>query len=742
MSTLPSTLKLLAFAGGLICALAAPVAAGTEAGAGHKPLSIDRLYRLPWLVGTRPVSPQWSPDSRQLAFLWSDGGSNFRDIWLTDVDGRTPIRVTSMERPALPPEAGFDVAPLEQVARAETDPGVSTLLWAPDGRHLLFGFHDQLYTVIPGAPPARIAGLAPGAHEVAAAPSGDRIAYVSEGDLYVARLDGATAVASRAYGPGRSGVSVESFTWSSDGTRLALVESDETRVPVRGIPTYLAAETGLIPVKRPFPGEASAFRRLGIVAAAGGPVRWADLGPDPLDEISSVAWSPDGRELLVDKSDLYIKDRRLLIIDAASGTSRMLLREQDPHNVTAEWWADWSPDGQGVYFTSDRDNDYHVYYEPRAGGQPRAVTRGPWAVFSATLSHAARALYVVTNEGRAEERQVYRVPLTGGTPQRLTTTPGTHDPVVSPDGRTLADVYSNDLAPPDLYVQATRPAGPTGARRVTHAPLPEFEQYHWVAARYVDFSNLNDGARLHARLTLPPDFDPHRKYPAILGSVYSNTVHNQWGGRVYHPTWGIDQYLAQQGYVIMNVDISGSSGYGKAFRQRIAEDYGGVDVEDLYSAVRYLVAQGYVDEHRVGIWGSSYGGLLTTMSLFKRPGVFRAGVAAAPATSLYHAQTGEMRTMMAPQDHPKQYAAASAFLHSGGLADHLMIIHGMKDDTVLFKDTITLTQRLISQGHDLDLVVLPDAPHGWDTEGLAQTRFAFHKLAEHFRRYLGEGPTP
>ncbi len=247
---------------------------------------------------------------------------------------------------------------------------------------------------------------------------------------------------------------------------------------------------------------------------------------------------------------------------------------------------------------------------------------------------------------------------------------------------------------------------------------------------------------LHARLTLPPGFDPTKKYPAILGSVYSNTVHNQWGGRIYHPTWGLDQYLAQQGYVILNVDISGSSGYGKTFRQRIGMDYGGVDVDDLYSGVKYLVGQGFVDEHRVGIWGSSYGGLLTTTSLFTRPGVYQAGVAGAPATSLFHAQTGEMRTMMAPQGHMQQYEKSSSFLKSGGLQDHLMIIHGMRDDTVLFKDSITLEQRLILQGKDIDLVVLPNAPHGWDTEDLAQTRFAYRKLVDYFQKYLGGETSP
>jgi dipeptidyl-peptidase-4 len=202
----------------------------------------------------------------------------------------------------------------------------------------------------------------------------------------------------------------------------------------------------------------------------------------------------------------------------------------------------------------------------------------------------------------------------------------------------------------------------------------------------------------------------------------------------------LDQYLAQQGYVLLNVDIRGSSGYGKAFRQRLDLGYGGIDVDDLYSGVKFLESQGYVDMQRVGMWGSSYGGLLTTTSLFTKPGVYKAGVAGAPATSLFHALTGEMRTMMAPQDHQQEYTQASAFLKSGGLQDHLMLIHGMRDEVVLFKDSVTLQQRLILQGKDARLLVLPNAPHSWDTGAMVQTRYAYHQLIEFFKQYLGEGP--
>jgi dipeptidyl-peptidase 4 len=706
-----------------------------------KKLTIERLYSLPWLVGTKPEGPKWSPDSQRLAFLWNDEGTNFYDVWLADRTTGKAVRVTSMPRPLSPVDPGTDIIKLEQQARAETDRGVSDVLWAPDGEHLLFNFHGQLYQVMPGQPPQRLINSDLEQNNASSSPHGNRVAYLSGGNLWVMTLDGNKASTKEIYAPGKNEVSVEEFHWSADGKHLAFIESDASRVPTRGIPNYLGAETTLPRVKRPFPGEPSESRRLGIVSADGGDVQWAELGGDPLDLFFGISWSPDSKSILVDKSDLYIKDRRLLLVDPNTGSAKLLLQEVDPKNVTAEWWSDWAPDGRGIFFISDRDNDYHVYYESITGGEPKRITSGKFAVFSASVCPAARALFVVTNQGKVEERQLFRVPIMGGEPQRITETPGTHSPVPSPDGQYLADIFSSDGTPPDLYLikASASQVAAHSMEQVTHSPLPEFYEFHWVTARYVDFPNVNDGTMLHARLTLPPGFDPTKKYPAILGSVYSNSVHNQWGGRIFHPTWGLDQYLAQQGYVIMNVDISGSSGYGKSFRQRIGMDYGGVDVDDLYSGVKYLVGQGFVDEHRVGIWGSSYGGLLTSMSLFTRPGVYQAGVAGAPATSLFHAETGEMRTMMAPQDHMEQYAKSSSFLRSGGLHDHLMIIHGMKDDVVLFKDSITLEQRLILQGKDVELVVLPNAPHGWDTEGFAQTRFAYRKLVDYFEKYLGSG---
>jgi dipeptidyl-peptidase-4 len=226
----------------------------------------------------------------------------------------------------------------------------------------------------------------------------------------------------------------------------------------------------------------------------------------------------------------------------------------------------------------------------------------------------------------------------------------------------------------------------------------------------------------------------------IVGSVYSNTVRNQWGGRNAHPLWGLDAVLLDRGYAVFAVDVAGSSGHGTAFRRRIRLDYGGVDVDDLHSGVEYLIREGIADSSRIGLWGSSYGGLLTTMSLFTKPGVYAAGIAGAPATNVWHALTGEQRVMMRPQEQMAEYAKASSHTKAAGLRDHLLIIHGMRDVVVLYKDSVWLTQYLMQMGRDVELLSLPDAQHGWDTEGLYQTRFAFRRMLEFFDRHLGITP--
>jgi dipeptidyl-peptidase-4 len=189
------------------------------------------------------------------------------------------------------------------------------------------------------------------------------------------------------------------------------------------------------------------------------------------------------------------------------------------------------------------------------------------------------------------------------------------------------------------------------------------------------------------------------------------------------------------------VNVRGSWGQGRAHNQGLRHGYGIVDIEDLHSGVEYLVGEGFVDPARVGIWGSSYGGLMAMMSLFKKPGVYAAGIAGAPATNVAHAYPAQMWVMgeAGGADQPGRYEAQSALYHSAGLADPLMIIHGTRDPVVLYADTIAVVQDLIEREQPFELVTLPGVGHGWDAEGPAVRRFAFDKMIGFFDRYLRPG---
>ena len=709
-------------------------------------LTIDRLYSLPHLIGTAPRGFSWSSHGHHLAFLWNDSGFNFRDVWTVDTQDPNlrPQRVTSMPQTDRPDAAEVDdpLAQAQAQEKWERDSGVSSVTWHPGGENLLISFRGDLWHVGKGSEPLRVTETPERESRPAYSPDGEQLAYLRGGELWSMAAEFTPIQRSQLSGPD---VRVGDFRWAPDGSHIAILEMDERLVALRGIPDYLTEETTLTEVRRAYPGEEPARQRLGILAADSeevdaSQVRWVDWGESEPDMLLSYRWSPDGQRIAIDTSDLYAKDRQIFVVDVSEEGAlepRLIARDEDPHNETFYFWRiEWSIDSHSLYFLSDRAEDYHVYaVDPSGQGEPRGLTRGDWAV--AEILPVDGGLIVVGNRGNGEERHLFRVADDGGEPRKISQRPGTHTPTVSPDGRWAAVQFSSQSMPPELLLTSLETdVDRERERQVTRSPIPEFDKYTWVEAQFVTFTSHVDGTTLHGRLTLPANFDPTKIYPAILGSVYTDSVRNQWGGRTAHPTWGLDQYLSQEGYILLNVDMRGSWGRGREHRRGIRLDYGGLDIEDLESGVRYLDTLGYVDMNRVGIWGSSYGGLMTAMSMFRKPGLYAAGIAGAPATNVRHALTGQMAVMMRPQDQPEEYDDSSPYIHAAGLQAPLMIVHGMRDWVVLFKDSVILTQRLILLGKDVELVALPNAGHGWDNEGLAQTRFAFHKMVLFFDRHL------
>jgi dipeptidyl-peptidase-4 len=733
----------------------------TSAAAQRPTLTVDRVASLPSLIGTAPAAPTWSPDSRRLAFLWNDSGMPFRDIWMVEASGDGLRRVTDLQRthPAPPPPAGANTEALAAQAAARARGGISEIMWRPDSRSLLFVSRGQLYEVAEdgGIPSARDIGGS--ASDIALSPDGTRLAFLRDGDIWLWSLGSSappaqlTTVAvpgigsvplgtyNRAdveIGTGVWGAGWPSFSWSPDGRRIAFHQVDRRHIRRVPFPSYLGAETVVSELRRGYPGDENERRSLGLLDVQTRSVRPIALDEPGARAISDYAWSPSGR-LLIDHVSDTGTDRWLYTVDSATARPTLVWHDRRDSRIYPAYVARWHGDGQRIVLVADISERDHLYViDPRAPKPlPEPLTSGDWDVAgergSATVHPLADGSMVFTASRKSPyERHVHRVAAGAAALQEITRLPGVHVPLVSPDGRRVALLWSDDVTPTELLIADV--AGMTRERRVTSSPLPEFAAHRWARPRYATFKNAVDGFIVHARILEPPNLDRTRRHPVIFGPVYSNTVRNRWGGL----PGTLQQFLVQRGYIVVQVDVRGSVGYGRAFREAFLMDYGGKDLDDLKAVADGMRALPYVDGERIGIWGSSYGGLLALYSVLKRPGLFNAAVAGAPAADPHAFGPDDVAITRAPSTHPDAFVRGSALHLGNDLRDPLLIIHGLMDDVVPFRTTMALAERLMLLGKDFDLATAPAATHDW-TAREHHALFFYRKLVQFFDRHLGGG---
>jgi dipeptidyl-peptidase-4 len=674
------------------------------------PLTVAQIVsRAPALAGTSPSSPAWSADSAMLAFLWNDEAKPERDVWVVDRE-----------------------------LRRLTRQGVSELAWSGDSIIYIAG--GDLYRI--GANGGAVQRLTNSGGEksgLGVSPDGRTISYLSGGDLWLF-AGGAEQQATRVGRPPIAQVPLgryalrdaeiggaawgenNRYAWSPDGRTLAVHYVDRTKVRKFPIPWYLTDDAILNWLRRGAPGDVNERRTVGLLDVATQELRLLDLPNQTGMRIVGFGWSRGG-ELMIDRETDDSVDRSIVLTDAHASPPREIWRDHGEGRIYNDVASTWSEDGKSVLITGDLDDRYRLYAIPTAGAKssPPPLTPGPSDVDGAAIA-AGGFVFYVSSAPRPEERHVWRIE-GGGPPRQMTSRHGMHQPFPSPDGKTLALLSTDDVTPPELYI---------GDRRITHSPPPEFAKQSWVRPRYVQFPGSTAGVDLHARILEPPGRGRH---PVIFGPVYINRVRNNWNRR-----WALlEQLLVQRGYVVVQLDSRGSTGYGRAFREKFLFGWGEGDLDDYEDAVRYVRKLPSVDPARIGIVGSSYGGLITVFALLKKPGLFAAGVAGAPAVDPRYFGSDDVAVTRTPQSHPEVFERQRAVRFAKNLRDHLMIIHGMADDVVPFQTSVQLAQQLIREGKDFDLVVAPAATHRWDAQP-EDAAYLYGKLIGWFDRYLRGSP--
>lgn len=504
---------------------------------------------------------------------------------------------------------------------------------------------------------------------------------------------------------------------------------------------------------RPKVGDAQQRRRLAVLNLETGKSVWAEAGfagqaeprtttnvgdgdhdgaqtsskPTPRE----VRWNmpvfgADGRIAATTARSVDNKNRWIVTVDPDTGRTRTLDELRDEAWVreinagSSRVSLDWMPDGRRVWFLGEHDGWMHVYVvdatEP--GAKPRALTSGRFELTAASLAPDKTKFYLTSTERHPGERHLYVMPIEGGARTMMTSMTGAHAAEVSPDESTVGMVYSYSNKPPDVYVMPNRASAE--AKRVTTSTTDEWRSFGWADPELVQF-RARDGVLVYARLYTPEMMGKRRDSarPGVVfvhGAGYAQNAHKYWS--TYFREYMFHNLLASRGYVVLDVDYRGSAGYGRDWRTSIYRHMGGKDLEDIVDAAAYLAKDHKVDPGRIGVYGGSYGGFITLMSMFTSPDTFAAGAALRPVTDWAHYNQGYTSNILnEPQDDPDAYRQSSPIYFADRLKGALLICHGMVDTNVHFQDSVRLVQRLIElRKENWELAVFPVENHGFEQE--------------------------
>ena len=699
----------------------APVRAETltlEALAGDAPLS-----------GPSLVKPKVAPDGSRVTFLrGKERDKNRLDLWAYDIaSGQTRMLVDADV--VLP---GVEVLSDEEKARRERQrtaalSGIVDYQWAPDATSLLFPLGGELYLYdLARTGPDAVRKLTAGegfATDPKLSPKGGFVSFIRDRNLWV--IDLATGKASQLTRDGSEviGNGVAEFVadeemdrhtgywWAPDDSAIAFARIDETPVPVQKRYEVYPDRTDVVEQRYPAAGDKNVLVKLAVVAPrAGAKPRWIDLGQDPDIYLARVDWR-DPTHLSFQRQSRDQKRLELIEADLEAGTQRTLVTETSATWVPLHNDLRFLKDGR-LLWGSERSGYEHLYLID-ADGQATALTSGAWPVDGVlAVDEAAGQVYFAAGKDSPLDAQVYRVPLAGGAIERLSKADGVHAATFANNASVYVDSWSNPATPPQLTLHRNDGTlvAPLLANDLADPqhPYARFKAAH----RPIEFGTLTaaDGeSELHYSVIKPAGFSAKRRYPVVVnvyGGPAAQTVKRTWAP-------DLNQYLAQQGYVVFSIDNRGTPRRGAAFGGALYGKQGTVEVADQLQGVQWLKSQPWVDGGRIGVYGWSNGGYMTLMLLAQASDAYACGVAGAPVTdwALYDTHYTE-RYMNLPAANPDGYRDARVLQHIDGLESKLLLIHGMADDNVLFSNSTVLMSALQQRGQPFELMTYPGAKHG------------------------------
>ncbi|HBB96142.1 MAG TPA: hypothetical protein DC054_12200 [Blastocatellia bacterium] len=557
-------------------------------------------------------------------------------------------------------------------------------------------------------------------------PDGRMISFVRGGNLYVEDLsmqrreraltrDGGPEILNgrldwvyqeELYGRGN----YSAYWWSPDSNKITFLQLDERQVPEFPVTDHIPIDQILELTNYPKAGDHNPIVKLGVVNAAGGDVQWVDTYKYKPEDflIVRVGWFPDSKKVWFEAQN---REQTFLDLNSANpddGKSANLLHEKTNTWVEAiDEGLRWLKDGSFLWL-SDRSGWRRIYHCGADGRLISQITSGDWDIRSIDAVDEEKGLiYFSGSEHSAIANHEYAIKMDGTGLNRITMSEGNHRASFNSRASHFIDSWNDVNTPAQVRLYDT--SGKL-VRAIDENKVETLSQYKLGKVEFLNVKT-RDGFSMEAMMIKPPDFDPSKKYP-VMSYTYSGPqapqVRNAWGGALY--MW--HQMLAEKGYIIWICDNRTASNKGVNSAWPVYKNFGELELRDLEDGFTWLKSQPYVDSSRIGLWGWSYGGFMTSYALTHSQ-TFKIGIAGGTVSDWrnYDSIYTE-RYMGTPQNNPDGYAKSSSVHFAKDLHGKLLLIHGAMDDNVHMANTIQFLYELQKAGKQVQLMVYPKSRHG------------------------------
>lgn len=501
------------------------------------------------------------------------------------------------------------------------------------------------------------------------------------------------------------------FQWSPNSDFIAFYRFDESKVPEFSMDLYGTLYPSKEVWKYPKAGERNSVVDVYIHSLVKGSSVKCDLGSENDQYLPRIRWTKDNNKLSVQRLNRLQNHWELIFANSTDGKTNVVLEEKNKYYVDISDNLKFLKDGKSILYTSEKSGFNHIYIYDFTSKKETQVTTGMWDVTKLHgINEKAKSIYFNSSEVSATERHLYYVKSNGKGKKKLTAGSGFHSIRFSKGLKYYLENYSHIDKAPEYSMHKSN-----GEQiKILEDNSDINEALEECKLSETEFNQLTTsyGVTLNYWMIKPSNFDPNKKYPMLMyvyGGPGINTVNNRWGGNNY--MWY--QMLAQKGYIVVSVDARGTGFRGEEFKKMTYMQLGNYESMDQIASAKYFGNMPYVDESRIGIWGWSYGGYMSSLCLAKGNDVFKMGIAVAPVTNWrYYDNIYTERFMRTPQENPEGYDTNSPINHVENIKGKYLIVHGTADDNVHFQNAAEMVSTMISKNVAFDSEFYPNKNHG------------------------------